>query len=170
MKELFLSYDDIHRMCQKIATDIEQDTWVPECIVAISGGGLIPARILRLFLKVPIYTISVKRYDDTEAFSPVPQITQWLDNPAEQIGGKNILIVDEVDDTRVTLAFCVEHLEKDVPASMRIAVLTQKNKPKEATLPASAQKMYAAQDIEDVWVNHPWESRDIDQHNNGVRI
>ena len=33
--------------------------------------------------------------------------------------GKNILIVDEVDDTRTTLDYAVQELEKDVDAARR---------------------------------------------------
>ena len=43
--------------------------------------------------------------------------TQWLDLSSlemENLVGKNILIVDEVDDTRTTLEYAVRELEKDV--------------------------------------------------------
>jgi uncharacterized protein len=43
--------------------------------------------------------------------------TQWLDFSSleiEHLVGKNILIVDEVDDTRTTLDYAVRELEKDV--------------------------------------------------------
>ena len=43
--------------------------------------------------------------------------TQWLDFSSLEIAnlvGKNILIVDEVDDTRTTLEYAVRELEKDV--------------------------------------------------------
>lgn len=43
--------------------------------------------------------------------------TQWLDLSSLQMSnliGKNILIVDEVDDTRTTLEYAVKELEKDV--------------------------------------------------------
>lgn len=156
-------------MCKKIADELIADNWAPDCIVAIAGGGLIPARILRLFLKVPIYTISVRRYDDGEAAHAQPFVTQWLDRGDEQLNGKRILIVDEVDDTRITLGFCTEQLALHAPTNMRVAVLTQKQKPKEADLHALVEKIHAAQDIDDVWVNHPWEARDIDKHNAGQR-
>ncbi|MBI2410689.1 MAG: phosphoribosyltransferase [Candidatus Kerfeldbacteria bacterium] len=169
MKELFLTYDDIHRLCQKVAKEITVDSWKPDCIVAIAGGGLIPARILRLFLEVPIYVISVRRYDDTKLVSQVPQIMQWFDDPVQQVDGKRILLVDEVDDTRVTLAFCAKKVLAENPASLRIAVLTQKQKPKDAELPEDVEKVYAAKIIDDLWVNHPWESQDIEKHNAGIR-
>lgn len=34
--------------------------------------------------------------------------------------GKNILIVDEVDDTRTTLEYAVKELEKDVETARRL--------------------------------------------------
>lgn len=33
--------------------------------VAIGGGGFIPARILRTFIKIPILAVGIKLYDDT---------------------------------------------------------------------------------------------------------
>lgn len=43
--------------------------------------------------------------------------TQWLDLSSLEMAslvGKNILIVDEVDDTRTTLEYAVRELKKDV--------------------------------------------------------
>lgn len=43
--------------------------------------------------------------------------TQWLDFSSLEMAnlvGRNILIVDEVDDTRTTLEYAVRELEKDV--------------------------------------------------------
>lgn len=43
--------------------------------------------------------------------------TQWLDFSAvknSDLVGRNILIVDEVDDTRTTLQYAVQELQKDV--------------------------------------------------------
>lgn len=46
--------------------------------------------------------------------------TQWLDLSSLEIAnlvGKNVLIVDEVDDTRTTLEYAVKELQKDVQAA-----------------------------------------------------
>lgn len=48
--------------------------------------------------------------------------TQWLDLSSlemRNLVGKNILIVDEVDDTRTTLEYAVRELRKDVEAARR---------------------------------------------------
>jgi len=106
-------------------------------MIAIGGGGYVPARILRSFLKrqdgpnIPIQAIGLSLYESlpsligTEHVIEIPGTkvtrTQWLDlsslGQMENLVGKNILIVDEVDDTRTTLDYAVRELEKDVEAA-----------------------------------------------------
>ena len=107
-------------------------------MIAIGGGGYVPARILRSFLKqpgspnIPIQAIGLSLYETLPSTHPsasntpgeVEQLgtkvtrTQWLDltslGEMENLVGKRILIVDEVDDTRTTLEYAVKELEKDV--------------------------------------------------------
>jgi uncharacterized protein len=48
--------------------------------------------------------------------------TQWLDLSSLEMAnliGKNVLIVDEVDDTRTTLEYAVNELEKDVQLTQK---------------------------------------------------
>jgi len=101
---------------------------------SIGGGGYVPARILRSFLKtpgsanIPIQAIGLSLYEklstgngiesgpEEEAGHTVTR-TQWLDFSAvknSDLVGRNILIVDEVDDTRTTLQYAVQELQKDV--------------------------------------------------------
>ena len=100
-------------------------------MIAIGGGGYVPARILRSFLKqpgspnIPMQGIGLSLYEDLGRNDPeeMPGTkvtrTQWLDLSSLEMSdlvGKNILIVDEVDDTRTTLEYAVRELEKDVKA------------------------------------------------------
>jgi hypoxanthine phosphoribosyltransferase len=92
--------------------------------------------------------------------------------------GKNILIVDEVDDTRTTLEYAVRELEKDVIEAQKksgregekttfsIFVLHNKDKQKKGVLPEDVvQGRYdAARTVGDVWICYPWEATDIDEH------
>lgn len=104
-------------------------------MIAIGGGGYVPARILRSFLKqpgtpnIPIQAIGLSLYeqlpvaggsdvDVVEEIGTKVTRTQWLDFTSlggmENLVGKRILIVDEVDDTRTTLEYAVKELQKDV--------------------------------------------------------
>jgi len=102
--------------------------------------------------------------------------------------GKNILIVDEVDDTRTTLEYAVRELEKDVEnarqrlgrpekTTFSVFVLHNKDKVKKGHLPPEMlddNRYLAAVTVPDVWINYPWEATDIDEHDrmaltNGVK-
>jgi uncharacterized protein len=102
-------------MCQESATQILEE-FNPNVMIAIGGGGFVPARILRTFLKrtgaknIPIVAIGLSLYEDIpqkdgpeeEAGVAVVR-TQWLDFSTiggQDLIGKRVLIVDEVDDTR----------------------------------------------------------------------
>jgi hypoxanthine phosphoribosyltransferase len=102
--------------------------------------------------------------------------------------GKNVLIVDEVDDTRTTLEYAVKELEKDVETARKqagrqektnfsIFVLHNKDKEKKGQLPENMLKenrYLAAVTVPDVWICYPWEATNIDEHDelartNGVK-
>jgi hypoxanthine phosphoribosyltransferase len=163
-------------------------------LLTAGGGGFIPARILRTFLKepgaknIPIQAIGLSLYEDmgtVEEKLGVEVIrTQWLDfstltKHSVDLIGKHILIVDEVDDTRTTLHYAVSELEKDVrtiaeklgrqdeDTKFFIFVLHNKDKPKRAELPESMMKegrYLAARTVPDYWIAYPWEAVDIEEH------
>ncbi|CCF58505.1 hypothetical protein KAFR_0E03540 [Kazachstania africana CBS 2517] len=123
----YISYNNIHQLCQMTAERIK--LFKPDLIIAIGGGGFIPSRILRTFLKEPgvptirIFAIILSLYDDlTSAGSGVEKAgvsikrIQWIDYEQCKLNlvGKRVLIVDEVDDTRSTLHYALYELEKDV--------------------------------------------------------
>lgn len=160
----------MHKLCQKSADQILQEIH-PNLMIAIGGGGYVPARILRYvsiiwynsraikapnfrsnaislfdniwltvaqsyrsFLKrqgepnIPIQAIGLSLYENLGRDEPeeVPGTkvtrTQWLDLSSLEMAnliGKNVLIVDEVDDTRTTLEYAVRELEKDVEIAQK---------------------------------------------------
>ncbi|TFB06732.1 Xanthine phosphoribosyltransferase 1 [Trichoderma ghanense] len=193
VEKLYVTYNDVHKLCQQAATKI-LDEFKPQLIIAIGGGGYVPARILRSFLKrpgspnIPIQAIGLSLYESLGGDSQVEEIgtkvtrTQWLDLSAlgemENLVGKRVLIVDEVDDTRTTLEYAVKELEKDVElarqrlgpdapkAEFSIFVLHNKDKPKKGQLPEDMIKnrYLAAVTCGDEWINYPWEAIDIDEH------
>ncbi|KNF01635.1 hypothetical protein PSHT_12443 [Puccinia striiformis] len=171
----------------------------PEIMIAIGGGGFFPARVLRTFLKdpskknIPIQAIGLSLYEELGTSDEA----DGLPNTEEKVGkevvrldfttlgrnpllGKRILIVDEVDDTRTTLSYAVNELEKDVqnqlsklspteqakfPATQfAIFVVHNKDKPKAGSIPEHI-KYFAGKTVGDHWIDYPWEAKDIDAHN-----
>ncbi|OAA50622.1 xanthine phosphoribosyltransferase 1 [Metarhizium rileyi] len=198
VEKIYVTYNDVHKLCQKSADRLLLE-FDPQLMIAIGGGGYIPARILRSFLKkpgspnIPIQAIGLSLYESLGEDTEVEQIgkkvtrTQWLDLTAlgqmENLVGKRILIVDEVDDTRTTLEYAVKELEKDVEAARQrmgvdlpstefcIFVLHNKDKPKKGILPHDmiATRYEAALTVGDAWINYPWEALDIDEHDRNAK-
>ncbi|KAK9474648.1 phosphoribosyltransferase-like protein [Dipodascopsis tothii] len=202
VEKLYISYNHVHKLCKGAAETIK--AFKPDLMVAIGGGGFIPARILRTFLKspgsknIPIQAIGLTLYeeivtpaDDEAADKGTAEEeklgmevirTQWLDfttleSHALNLIGKNVLIVDEVDDTRTTLHYAVSELQKDVAVQAKklgrenektrffVFVLHNKDKPKRAELPVELMESgqyLAAETVPDIWIAYPWEATDID--------
>ncbi|KAF3934379.1 hypothetical protein ABW20_dc0101599 [Dactylellina cionopaga] len=191
VQKVYVTYNDVHKLCRESAEKILNE-FKPELIIAIGGGGYIPARILRSFLKQPngknisIQAIGLSLYENLGTGEPEEKPgtevirLQWLDFSSEAINhliGKNILIVDEVDDTRTTLQYAVQELEKDVreqteklglsdKTNFSIFVLHNKDKEKRGALPEEIihSRYLAARTTTDVWLCYPWEATDIDEH------
>ncbi|KAH0602213.1 uncharacterized protein H6S33_009912 [Morchella sextelata] len=189
----YITYNQVHKLCQASAERILEE-FKPNLMIAIGGGGYVPARILRSFLKtpgspnIPIQAIGLSLYEklvseDGPEEEPGTKVTrtQWLDFSLlknTDLIGKNILIVDEVDDTRTTLQYAVQELSKDVEAQAKklgstektnfyIFVLHNKDKPKRGALPKDMMdegRYLAAETVGNVWCCYPWEATDIDAH------
>jgi hypoxanthine phosphoribosyltransferase len=166
-EKFFISYEQIHKLVKKLALDIKESGWEPDLIVAIASGGFIPARILKTFLSKDIYVVGLKRYTDDKEIYDTPVKIQWIDEVEKKITGKKVLLVDEVDDTRVTLSYCLYELLRHAPEEIRVAVLHQKMKQKKGIFPPEIKHIYEAEKIFDTWIKYPWESKDIDLHNQG---
>jgi len=173
-EKVFFSYADVHDCMSRLVPRLRAE-FDPTVIVAIGGGGFIPARMLRSELKVPILAVSLELYDDaTKAPQPDGQvkIKQWFDPESElarsTVHGGRVLIVDEVDDTRATLQFCAEELlgltkqangskERLVPKEVAVAVVHNKLKEKAGVLPEGV-RYFAGDDVEPKWNCYPWDA------------
>ncbi len=166
MEKVWYSYDDIHRVLRGLAEKIQQGGVKYDAMVAIGGGGFIPARILRCFLNIPIYAVTTAYYQSESCGQTAEEVSkvQWLDPLPDVLVGRNILVVDEVDDSRVTLEFVLNELQKASFGTIGVAVLHEKIKPKKGKLPEGLP-YYSGITLGDAWINYPWDAEDIDEHN-----
>ncbi|KAG2227770.1 hypothetical protein INT45_002008 [Circinella minor] len=194
MSKLYISYNQIHESVRNAVErhKINSD-FAPDLMIGISGGGLVPSRILRTFLdkrndrNVPIQAIGLTLYEEIELAQAQGdsgenikvQKTQWLNFDEVSLLGRRILIVDEVDDTRQTLAFAIKELLNDIHAEevkkglkpgesntqIGVFVLHNKLKPKKQELPEEIMKNYfACVEMPDQWLVYPWDAVDIEDH------
>lgn len=158
--KVYFSYADIHETVSALVPQIQE--FEPSVIIAIGGGGFIPARMLRTELKIPILAVSLELYDDsTNTAGTTVKKIQWFDENSEvgsKVRGHKVLIVDEVDDTRTTLQYCVEEVIKtNGPSHVAVAVVHNKLKEKKGALPDDVLYLSGA-DVPDFWNCYPWDA------------
>lgn len=166
MKKLFLTWQDVEHHVQECLRKMQQDQWIPDYVIGLTRGGLIPATMISQYLDVPMHTLKVNlrdhAYTESNLWMPVDA---FGDN---ETGGVNILIVDDINDSGATLNWikqdwqssCLPDDERwsDVwNTNVRIATLFDNESSKsELTVDYSAVTINKAE--EDVWIDFPWES------------
>ena len=147
--KIYFNYQEIDRYCRDIAKNAKTD-FNPDLILAIGGGGLIPARIMRTILNIPIYVVTLNYYDDNDKIMSEPKVIQWIDNSI--LKNKKVLIVDEINDTGKTLEYVISNI--DSYSKLGVAVIHDKVKCKK-----KLNVDYSVQGgmVKDKWVVYPWD-------------
>ena len=119
-----ISWRRVYVLARKLAYMIVDDNFKPDVIVAIARGGYVPARILCDFLAVStLASIRIEHYLPGASKQKIARLTDPL---AINITGKNVLLVDDVNDTGDTLELAVKHLQEFSPKEVKVAILIQK--------------------------------------------
>lgn len=178
IKKEYYDYTHVHEWVQKIILQMYKDNWRPDYIVGLTRGGLIPAVIMSNMLDVRMHTLKVNLRDHTndgpesncwmaeDAFGYVPGSPEQPSH-SSVIAQKNILIVDDINDTGATLDWIINDWQslclpddprwddvwgKDVRFAVCIDNLSSN---------FSRKVNYCAKEInkaeEDVWIVYPWE-------------
>lgn len=144
----YLDWEQVQDLSFNLASTIQASKKKTDCIVAISRGGLIVARILSDFLALPIFNISIDSYLDIGQ-NKQPRLTQGINFSLEK---KNVLLVDEICDSGKTFFFGKQYLGFFQPAKIATATLILK------THSEFKPDFHAA--IIDKWVIFPYEQRE----------
>ena len=159
-EKLYFKYNHIHNIIESMVPRVR--VFNPDVIIAIGGGGFIPARILRTHIKVPILAVSVELYDDTtNSAGTNVNIKQWFDDSygtGKLVKNGRVLIIDEIDDTRKTLECVVNKIQQHNPSDIAIGVIHNKIKKKSGSLQQSIKYIYGKY-IDDDWVIYPWDDK-----------
>jgi hypoxanthine phosphoribosyltransferase len=162
MKKVYYTWQDVERQTQEILRQLQRDAWMPDYVVGLTRGGLVPANLISQYLEVPMETLKVSLRDDNIQ----PESNLWMSEDAfEQ---RRILIVDDINDSGATLNWIKEDwMNSSLPNNpkwqeiwgdtVRVAVLVDNE--------ASASELnvsYSAVDLnkaeEDCWIVFPWEN------------
>jgi hypothetical protein len=120
----------------------------PDCIVAISRGGCIPARVICDYLDVfDLDTIKIEHYHGVHK-----EKSAILKYPlSADISGKRVLLVDDVSDTGDSFEIGIRHLlEQGDPAELKTAALHHK------VVSTYTPDFYCEIVREWRWIIYPW--------------
>jgi xanthine phosphoribosyltransferase len=159
MKKLVLSNSDIKNLVSEICREISNQRWRPDYVVGLTRGGLIPAVMISHYINVPCETLKVALRDGGE-----PESNLWMAEDAKV--GKNILIVDDINDTGATIDWIIkdwpsgihdqEGWNKIWNGNVRFAVLVD-NQASDCQRAMDYVGMEINKAENDVWVDFPWE-------------
>ena len=148
--DLLISRDQIAARVRDLAAQIDSDyaTAGELVLIGVLKGSFIfladLARCLRIRHRVEF--IAVSSYGDRE--STDSGAVRLLMDVRHDIGGKHVLVVEDIVDTGHTLAYLLRLLEAREPASLKACTLLRKPDRKEVDVPIA----YLGFDIADVWV------------------
>ena len=111
MKQIPISYEQLHGHVLNILRQMIKDNWKPDYVVGITRGGLLSAALISQYLDIPMHTLKVTLRDSDSSFNC--ESNCWMSEDAyghidydpmvSSDGRKNILIVDDINDTGATI-------------------------------------------------------------------
>ncbi len=145
-------WEEIHRLCRKLAKAVKSSNFRVDAIVAIARGGWVPARILADLLDVKeLYSVKTEHWGIVATITGKATITQPL---TANVENKNVLVVDDVADTGETIKLVKDHVSSLGAKEVRTAVVDYKKT-------SSFVPDYFATRMEDwKWIVYPWSFRE----------
>lgn len=167
MDKLYYSESNVKNGLHKIIRELQQDSWSPDYIVGLTRGGLPVAVMLSHYLNKPMYALNASFRDGNSG----PESNAWMAEDAFGYGyppilKKNILIVDDINDTGKTFNWIIDDWQKsclpDEPSwnnvwheNVRFAALVNNNSSEFKNVDYIGYEIDKAEDP--CWCVFPWE-------------
>jgi hypoxanthine phosphoribosyltransferase len=119
--------EDIRRRIEELGRTITGDYEgrAPVLISVLKGGSVFLADLIReIHLPVSIDYMSISRYGGALESMGRVRIVKDLD---DDIGGRDVIVVEDIVDTGLTLSYLITALESRQPASIQVCALLDKS-------------------------------------------
>jgi len=124
---ILFSASDIRRRVRQLGREISADYAgrSPVLVTVLKGGTTFLADLIRQIpLPLRVDFMSISAYGaDSEASGGVVKVLKDLDQP---IGGEDVLVVEDIVDTGLTLSYLLSALRERGPASIEVCTLLDK--------------------------------------------
>lgn len=143
-----ITVEEVVAAADRLSRMVRSSGYQPDTVIAVARGGFMPARFVCDFLGVSrLVSVKVQHYAAGAHAGTQARVTVPLGGP---IKGENVLVVDDVNDSGKTLQALRPYLDDLHPASVRTAVLHEKQV---TECPAD----FVAESIEQWrWMLYPW--------------
>lgn len=135
IEEILIPENQIKKRIEQLGYQISQDYKGKElfCIGVLRGAVVFLADLIR-YIRVPLEIdfIAISSYGVSTESSGVVRILKDLD---ENIENKDVLIVEDIIDTGLTLDYLLRMLQSRKPASIKVCTLLNKKERKKITVP-----------------------------------
>lgn len=150
---ILIPADSIQRRVEELGERISADYQGQELVLVgvLRGAVVFLADLLRaLSIDTRVDLMAISSYGDDTVSSGVVRITKDLDDSIE---GRAVLVVEDIIDTGLTLAYLLENLATRSPASLKACALL--DKPARRIVPPGGRRLeagYVGFSIEDAFV------------------
>ncbi|HVG98707.1 MAG TPA: hypoxanthine phosphoribosyltransferase [Chloroflexota bacterium] len=132
IEEVLISERDLNQRVAELADEVRRHYAGQDLVlVGVLKGAIMFMTDLARQLPLPLEMdfMAVSSYGNATQSSGVVRITKDLDGSIE---GRNVLVVEDVVDSGLTLRYLLENLRSRNPASLRVCALLNKQVPRKA--------------------------------------
>ena len=124
--KILISRDEIAKAVSRLAREVERDYQdkQPLLIGVLKGSFMFMADLIRqLDLPLDLDFIRVSSYDAARESSGKVEVVHETKTPVKD---RDILVVEDIVDTGITISFLLDYLKSKQPASLKVCTLTDK--------------------------------------------
>jgi hypoxanthine phosphoribosyltransferase len=136
---VLFSASDIRRRVEELGVEITRDYAgrSPVLVTVLKGGAIFLSDLIReIDLAVRVDFISISSYERAKEASGVVRIMKDLD---QDIGGEDVIVVEDIVDTGLTLSYLLATLRGRGPASLEVCTLLDRTARRIPLLPIRYQ-------------------------------
>lgn len=133
--KILISRGEIAKAVDRLASQIKRDYQgkQPLLVGVLKGSFVFMADLIRqLDLPLELDFVRLSSYGAARESSGKVRVVQGVKTP---IKGRDVLVIEDIVDTGITISFLLDYLQKKKPASLKLCALT--DKPSRRKVPVS---------------------------------